>query len=177
MKWLTVLVMVCMSLSPLEGKASDLEGKASEQGVVLRSCQMLSDHFKDAQVVASLNEGDTVEILNRKGGWLEVSGQGQTGWVRMLSIRRGAPGAKASAATEASDVLDMASGRAGSGNIMAATGVRGLDEEELKEAEFNEKELEALTSYGSSPQDAWHFAEEAGLAKQTVPYLRPTDGE
>lgn len=170
MKWLTVLMMVCISLSPLKGKASD-------QGVVLRSCQMLSDHFKDAQVVASLNEGDTVEILNRKGGWLEVSGRGYTGWVRMLSIRRGAPGAQASAAAEATGVLGMASGRAGSGNIVAATGVRGLDEEELKEAEFNEKELEALKSYGSSPQDARHFADEAGLAKQTVPFLRPTDGE
>lgn len=170
MKWLIVLLMVGISLAPLEGKASD-------QGVVLRPSQMLSDPFKDAPVVASLNEGDSVEILNRKGGWLEVSSQGQTGWVRMLSIRRGAPGAKASAATEASGVLDMASGRAGSGNIVAATGVRGLDEEDLKEAEFNEKELEAFKSYGSSPQDARHFADEAGLAKQTVPYIRPTDGE
>ncbi len=68
-------------------------------------------------------------------------GKGKTGWVRMLYIRRGASGENASAATEASGVLGLATGRAGSGNVVAATGVRGLDEEDLKEAEFNENEF------------------------------------
>jgi hypothetical protein len=169
MKWLAFLLLFVMWVIPLEAKASD-------PGVVARACAVMSEPFKDARVVTSLKEGDTVEILKRKGGWLQVSGKGKTGWVRMLSIRRGASGEKASAVTEASGVLGLATGRAGSGNVVAATGVRGLDEEELTQAEFNEKELQILKTYRASKKGAQSFANQAGLQTQQVPFMQPTDG-
>ena len=153
-----------------------LESQASDPGVAVRSCQVMSEPFKDARSVTSLQEGDTVEILKRKGGWLNISAKGKTGWVRMLYIRRGAAGAQASVTTEASGVLDLATGRAGGGNVVAATGVRGLDEENLKEAEFNEKELRTLKTFASSAKEAKAFAKQAGLKSQQVPYIEPTDG-
>jgi hypothetical protein len=107
---------------------------------------------------------------------LQVSAKGKTGWVRMLYVRRGASGEKASAVKEASGVLGLATGRAGSGNVVAATGVRGLDEEELKEAEFNKKEFQKLQTYLTSKKDAQHFAQQAGLQSQTVPFIQPSDG-
>lgn len=169
MKWLAFLLVLFMWVIPLEAKASD-------PGVVARACEVMNEPFKDARVVTSLKEGDAVEILKRKGGWLQVSGKGKTGWVRMLSIRRGASGEKASAVTEASGVLGLATGRAGSGNVVAATGVRGLDEEELKQAAFNEKELQTLKTYRASKKDAQSFANQAGLQIQQVPFMQPTDG-
>jgi hypothetical protein len=54
--------------------------------------------------------------------------------------------------------------------------VRGLDEEELKQAEFNEKELQTLKTYRTSPKDAQSFANQAGLQTQKVPFMQPTDG-
>jgi hypothetical protein len=136
----------------------------------------MSEPFKDARSVTSLQEGDTVEILKRKGGWLNISARGKTGWVRMLYIRRGEAGAQASVTTEASGVLGLATGRAGGGNVVAATGVRGLDEENLKEAEFNEKELRTLKTFASSAKEAKAFAKQAELKSQQVPYIDPTDG-
>jgi hypothetical protein len=94
----------------------------------------------------------------------------------MLYIRRGAAGAQASVTTEASGVLGLATGRAGGGNVVAATGVRGLDEENLKEAEFNEKELRKLKTFSSSAKEAKAFAKQAELKSQQVPYMEPTDG-
>ena len=169
MKWLTFLAMFLIWVFPVEGKASD-------PGVVVRPCPVMSEPFKDAREVTSLKEGDSVAILKRKGGWLQVSGKGKTGWVRMLYIRRGAAGEKTSVATEASGVLGLATGRAGSGNVVAATGVRGLDEEELREAEFNGKELQTLKTYGTSKKEAQEFAKQAGLKVQKVPFMQPTDG-
>jgi hypothetical protein len=60
--------------------------------------------------------------------------------------------------------------------VVAATGVRGLDEESLKEAEFNEKELQALKAYKASRKEAREFANQGGLRSQTVPFMLPTDG-
>ena len=169
MRLLTVLLLLAALFNPLESQASD-------PGVAVRSCQLMSEPFKDARSVILLREGDTVEILKRKGGWLNVIAKGKTGWVRMLYIRRGEGGAQASVATEASGVLGLATGRAGKGNVVAATGVRGLDEENLKEAEFNEKELRALKTFASSAKEAKAFAKQAGLKSQQVPYIEPTDG-
>lgn len=169
MKWLAFLAMFLIWVSPIGGEASD-------PGVAVRSCQVMNEPFKDAREVTSLKEGDTIEILKRKGGWLQVSGKGKTGWVRMLYIRRGASGEKVSARTEASGVLGLATGRAGSGNVVAATGVRGLDEEELKEAEFNEQELQTLKTYRTSKKQAQEFANQAKLKGQKVPFIQPTDG-
>ena len=169
MKLLTVLFLLAGFLYPLELLASD-------PGVVIRSCQVMSEPFKDARSVTSLKEGDTVEILKRKGGWLNVSAGKKTGWVRMLYVRRGEGAAQASVTAEASGVLGLATGRAGRGNVVAATGVRGLDEENLKEAEFNEKELQTLKTFSSSVTEAKAFAKQAGLQAQRIPYIEPSDG-
>ncbi|MDR4492836.1 MAG: SH3 domain-containing protein [Nitrospirales bacterium] len=169
MKCLAFLVTILIFGLPIIAGAAD-------PGVAVRSCEVMSDPFKDARVVASLKEGEALDILKRKGGWLQVSAKGKTGWVRMLYIRRGASGEKALAVKEASGMLGLATGRAGSGNVVAATGVRGLDEEELKEAEFNEKELQKLKTYLTSKKDAQHFAKQAELNIQTVPFIQPADG-
>jgi hypothetical protein len=169
MRLITVLVLLLGFFYPHETEASD-------PGVAVRSCQVMSEPFQDAQSVMNLQEGDPVKILERKGGWLKISTRETTGWVRMLFIRRGETGAKASASTEASGVLGLATGRAGGGNIVAATGVRGLDEQNLQEAEFNEKELKALKTYAISAKEARAFAQQAGLATQTIPFIQPTDG-
>jgi predicted PhzF superfamily epimerase YddE/YHI9 len=169
MRLLTLLLVLAGIVYPHESRASD-------PGVAVRACQVMSEPFQDARLVTSLKEGDTVKILKRKGGWLNISTQGKTGWVRMLFIRRGEAGAQASAIKEATGVLGLATGRAGSGNVVASTGVRGLDEEDLKQAEFNETEWQTLQTYGVSKKDARMFANQAGLKTQTVPFIQPADG-
>ena len=89
------------------------------------------------------------------------------GWVKMLSIRRGGT----TAGVKVSGVAALASGRAGTGKVVASTGVRGLNEEDLKNAHFDEKELKLDESYAASKKDADKFAAKARLKARLVDYL------
>lgn len=144
---------------------------AAQDGVAVKKCAILDDRYRDANEIGTLKKGDTVKVLRRRGGWISISAGGTKGWTRMLCIRRGDAGKKASALTEASGVLGLATGRAGSGNVVAATGVRGLDEEDLKEAKFNGQELKKLKSYAASEAKARKFAGKAGLKSKQVEFI------
>ncbi|MGE5027327.1 MAG: SH3 domain-containing protein, partial [Betaproteobacteria bacterium] len=111
-----------------------------------------------------------VEIVSRQGGWLRVKSAKGAGWVRMLSIRRGDAG-KATAGSEVAGLLGLASGRAGTGQVVATTGVRGLNEEQLKAAKYDEAELKLVQSYSVSRQEAQAFADRGKLVPRKVDYL------
>ncbi len=142
---------------------------AAESGVAVKADDIRSEPFSDAESVARLAVGDKVEILKRDGGWLNVKSAKGKGWVRMLSIRRGAAPGKAS--VSASGLAGLASGRAGTGKVVSTTGIRGLNEEQLKEAKFDEEEVKLDESYATSRADAKKFAEKGKLKPQRVDYL------
>ena len=144
---------------------------AGAKGYAVRDCPVMDEPYRDAQEIASLEKGTTVSILRRKGGWMKISTEITEGWVRMLNIRRGTQGAKPNSASETKGVLNLASGRSGSGNVVAATGVRGLSEEELKEAEYNAAEIKKLESFSTSKGQAEGFAKAAGLKSRKVEFL------
>jgi len=54
---------------------------------------------------------------------------------------------------------------------VATTGIRGLNEEQLKAGQFNEDELKKVESYAVSKQDAERFAKKGELVRQDVPFL------
>jgi len=143
-------------------------GEAVENGSAIKADQIKAEPFRDAKTVGPLAAGDKVTIIKRDGGWLMISTP-KKGWVRMLSVRRG-PGTSAPG-TKASDVVALATGRAGTGKVVASTGVRGLNEEDLKNAKFNEKELKLAESFAVKKNDAERFAAKARLKARSVAYL------
>jgi len=144
---------------------------ASSSGFALRQCMVMEEPYRDANEIASLDKGDSLEILKRKGGWLKISTGDIQGWVRMFYIKRGEEDNKPSAGTEVSGALGLATGRAGSGNVVATTGIRGLDEENLKEAEFNAEELKKLKAFYATNERAEAFAKKAKLVQRKVALL------
>jgi hypothetical protein len=143
-------------------------GAAVEIGSVIKADEIKAEPFRDAKSVGSLAAGDKVTIVKRDGGWMMISGP-KKGWVRMLSIRRGA--GTSVQGTKASDVVALATGRAGTGKVVASTGIRGLNEEDLKNAQFNEKELKLAESFIVNKNDAEQFAAKARLKARSVAYL------
>jgi hypothetical protein len=141
---------------------------AGEAGTALKADDLKAEPFRDAKTVGSLTAGDNVEILNKQGGWFQVKSKKGSGWVRMLSIRRG-EARKGSG--DAAGVLGLASGRAGTGSVVATTGIRGLSEEELKAAKYNEKELRKAESFAVTEAEARRFAAEGKLVARKVKYL------
>ena len=143
---------------------------AGETGVALKADGIKSEPFKDADTVGNLNKGDTVQIVTKKGGWLRIKAPGGAGWVRMLSVKRGAGGGS-NAASELGGIAAMSTGRAGTGQITSATGVRGLSEEDLKAAKFDAAELSRAQGNAVSASVASQFAAAAKLAGQSVAFL------
>lgn len=141
---------------------------AGEPGVALKVDQMRAEPFGDAKVTGALKAGDKVDILRKEGGWFEVKVAKKKGWVRMLSIRKG--DAK-KGGNEAAGLLSVASGRAGTGKVVASTGIRGLSEEELKAANFNAEELKLAESYAVNRAQAQQFATDGKLVARPIDYL------
>lgn len=139
----------------------------AEPATMSRSDRFLEKPFSDAKVLGQLTTGQAVDIIKREGAWYQVKNAGKSGWVRMLSVRRTAAAAGASAGS----LAQVATGRAGTGKIVSTTGVRGLGEESLQEAPFSESAIAAAERFRVSAADAGRFAGEAGLAPRRIPSL------
>ena len=146
--------------------ASPILALAGDAGTAIKIDNLRAEPFADAKTIGNLNKNDNVEILSKKGAWLQVKSKKNTGWVRLLSIKRG------SANGSGSSVADIASGRTGTGKVVSTTGIRGLSAEELKAAKFNEEEMKKMESYQASSSDAQSFATAGGLSANKMAYLK-----
>lgn len=161
-----------LSILIIIGLASPITGVSGEAGTALKADTLRSTPFADSKSVGTLNKNDAVDILAKKGAWLQVTtqkstGKKSTGWVRLLSVKRGA----ASSGNQIKGLADVASGRAGTGKVVSTTGIRGLSAEELKTAQFNENEMKKLESYTLTPGDGQKFAAAGGLKASKLPYF------
>jgi hypothetical protein len=147
--------------------------RAGESGTTLKADELKAEPFRDAKTVATLAAGSKVSILKKDGGWLMVKSGKSSGWIRMLGIRRGEL-AKKSTGNEVAGLASLASGRAGTGRVVATTGIRGLNEEELKAAKFNETEVKLAESFLTSRAEAQKFAVKGKLVVQSMNYLPDT---
>lgn len=142
----------------------------AETGSAIKDDQLRAEPFTDAKTVANVKRGETLTILKKQGVWLQVKNTKSTGWVKLLSVKRAGTGTT----TASSNVLKQSSGRSGTGQIVSTTGIRGLNEEELKAAKFNEAEINAMESYTTSAKDAEQFAKAGQLKKVALAEITPT---
>ncbi len=145
---------------------------AAETGSALKNDSMRFEPFADAKVTGSLSRGDTLEILKKQGAWLQVKTKKTTGWVHLLSVKRGS----ASSSNQVAGVLAAANGRAGTGQVVSTTGIRGLSEQELKAAKFNETEIKTLEGYTLSAEQGRKFAAAGDLKTVAFPTLKAPEG-
>lgn len=145
--------------------------QAQEPATALKADEIRAEPYADARAVGALKAGDAVTLLRRQGGWAEVRTPQASGWVRVLSVRRGAAGAGPGAGADVAALAGIASGRAGTGQVVSTTGVRGLGEEDMKAARFDPVELQRAESGAVAPDQARRFAAEAGLASRALGWL------
>lgn len=137
-------------------------------GTVLRSEKIYSQPSSGSKVTANVAKGATVNILAKQGGWLRVSAGNSTGWMRLLSVRAGAGGLSGSGV---GDVLGAATTRSDPSRVVAVAGLRGLNDEELKQAKFNADELARLNTWNVTETQTRSFASQSGLVAVNVPGL------
>ena len=141
----------------------------AEPATVLRATELKKEPATDAPTVASLAESAAVDALERKGGWTRVkTGEGAEGWVKMLLLRYGGPGAAKQGDSGVAQLLSVA--RTGTSGTQVTTGVRGLDAEQLANARPNPAELKKMEGYAASKDGAAQFAAGGKLEPQRVEY-------
>ena len=137
-------------------------------GTLLRDESLRKEPSATAAVSARVSRGTAVDIVTRRGGWLQVRTARFQGWVRLLSVRAGSGG---SGGAGLGDVVGVATRRADPSRVVSVAGVRGLSETDLKQAEFSPEELSRLDDYAVTPSQARSHASKAGLVVANVPSL------
>ena len=145
---------------------------AAQSAFTVRSTEIKQQPFSDAKTIATLAGKSGVEVLSRHGGWVNISSSKGNGWVRMLSLRSDNT-AKKRGDSGLQSLINV--GRSGSSGITVATGVRGLSEEDLKNARPNPVEFEKLQRYAVNKAKAERFAHDARLKSRQLDYL-PSGG-
>lgn len=137
-------------------------------GVMTKNEDLRASASASGAVVAHAAKGASVEILARQGGWTQISSAGKIGWVRILAVRSTG---QSGGAGDVMGIVQAGTSKHDPSKVVAVAGLRGLNEEELKQAKFNGNELKKLDGYTSSRPDAERFAREAGLKAGAVGYL------
>ena len=158
MKWIFLV------LATLYGVA-----QAGESATTVRVTEIKAKPFSDAETVASLAQGSKVEVLARKASWMQVKADDNNGWVKMLSLRFSNADKNKSGDSGLGSLFNVAS-KGGSGSTVT-TGVRGLSEENLKNAKANPKALETMQGFAADKKAAQQFAKSGGLREQDVDYV------
>jgi hypothetical protein len=144
---------------------------AQEQAFTNRSTDLKDRGAPDAATLRSLPENTEVRVLQRGGGWTRVDAGGQQGWVRVFHLRF--PATAEAASGGGLDKLTSALGfgrQRSQQTTIATTGIRGLSEEDLKNASPDGEALRRMQSYRADADSARRFAREGRLAEVQVDY-------
>lgn len=185
MKPLIGLLLRALSLVALasSGAAQTSQSSPTSQAAqTARATELRAQAASDAAVVANLAEGSALQIVQRRGAWSEVrAADGKQGWVRMLHLRMGGstatqPSTASNASTGGASLNALAGilapSRAGSSAVVT-TGVRGLDEADLKNARPNPNELRRMQTFAANKPAGEDFGRRSRLNAQRVDYLGP----
>lgn len=139
-------------------------------GTVTQNSELRATPTLDGRSKGQIAAQSKVEILNTKGGWVEIkAADGKTGWVRLMAVEPAEAKAGGSGLKSLATVGNIA--RTGSTGTTAATGVKGISKEDLAAAQPNFGELAQLDRFRATPADGQQHARTAGLKPQDVEAL------
>ena len=141
---------------------------AAEPATVIRPAELKQEPATDAVTIATLPESTAVDAIERKGGWTRVKAGAGEGWVRMLSLRLGGATTAKPGASGLTQAFNVA--RTGTSGTQATTGVRGLDAEQIANAQPNPAELAKLEKFAADRDAAASFATQGKLSPTSVAY-------
>jgi SH3 domain-containing protein len=144
----------------------------AEPAVVIRATELKKEPATDASTVAELAENAAVDAGERKGGWTRAKTPGGSeGWVKMLLLRYGGPGTAKAGDSGLSQMFNVA--RTGTSGTTVTTGVRGLDAEQISNAQPNPAELGKMAGFAATKEASSGFAKRAKLQARHVDYPAP----
>jgi hypothetical protein len=151
----------------------------AEPATTTKATDLLAQAAADAKTVASLAADTKVDVLKRSGAWTEVkTSAGQTGWLRMMSLKFGDGGTgkqESGGAGIGNSLASLASLGRTSNTATTTTGVKGLDKEALENAQPNMEEFKKMQKFAVEKSAAQSFAQHGKFAANKVDYLPDPD--
>ena len=138
---------------------------ANERGLMIRAGDLFAQPFSDAPKLGPLTPNQSVTIVERRGGWVSVDAGGKRGWVRLLNLRLEPAAQPVGRPTAAL--------RTGSTGRTVATGVKGLDEADIRSASLDRGQLAQLELLGVGDDIAKQYGSQNKLSESTIAYLKP----
>jgi hypothetical protein len=129
-----------------------------------------------ARLIRTLADKTPVQTLQRRGPWTQVKAGNDTGWVRMMHLRGGATvveGERSTGSGFLSGFQRLLAGESrGSTRAQGATlGIRGITEEDLRNAEVDVAAFNRMKGLAVADGEARRFALQAKLSMRSVAYL------
>lgn len=134
-----------------------------------RDSPLYAEPRLDAAQVAQLKRGGTGEVIARKGGWLNIKTTDGAGWLFSFNVRFPSQKARGDGASTAPALGRVFGTHRPS--VTSTIGIRGLEEEDLKQASFDAGQMKLLGSYAATKQAAEEGARARELAPVKVDYL------
>lgn len=150
--------------------APALVAPAGAQPVTVeRDSPLYAEPRLEAAQVAQLKQGTSGEVIGKQGAWLNLKTADGSGWLFSFNVRF--QGQKAEGGDGGGSALGRMVGPRRNVSVTAAIGIRGLDEQDLRQATFNAAQMKLLDGYAASKQSAEERARAAGLGPEKVEFL------
>ena len=148
---------------------------SAELAYTVRPTEMKAKPFSDASTITKLAESSKVDVLARQASWIQVKADGNNGWVKMLSLRFDQPPAGSTASSNVGVLFNIAA--TGKGGSTATTGVRGINEEALKNPTPNPTALREVNELKVSAAEVQAFAKAGKLSPKNMDYVAKPGGK
>lgn len=144
---------------------------AQQQQVTLeRDSPLYAEPRLDATQVTQLKLGATGEVIGKQGAWLNLKTAGGAGWLFSFNVRfQSQP--VAAGDSGAGSAAGRLFGPRRSVSVTSTIGIRGIEEEDLKQASFNAEQMKLLDGYVATKEAAERGARASGLAPVSVEYM------
>ena len=150
-------------------------GPVAAQKVTLeRDSTLYGEPRLESTQVAQLRQGVTGEVIAKQGAWLNLKTAAGTGWLFSFNVRfqsDSAEGSSSSSGSGSGSALGRVFAPRQRVSVTSTIGVRGIEEEDLKEATFNAEQIKLLDGYVATKEAAEKGARGAGLSRVNVDYL------
>lgn len=137
---------------------------AAEKGQTLRAANLMTGPAIDSAPVAKLAAKQPITILSRKGAWMQVDSGGQTGWLRMTEVR-------AETGSVPAPQRASAAYRTGSRGSTATTGIKGVDEEDIRNSVPDMAQVASMDALMVGEAEAATHARQSGLRESQLAYF------
>lgn len=156
-------LVCCFFLLPLVAAAQSV--------TIERDSPLRTEPRLDAPVAVTVKQGVAGTVSAKQGVWLQVKTPAGSGWLFSFNVRFTSTRPAASGDSGAGSAASRFVGPRRDVSVTATIGIRGLDEEDMRQARFDGAQLQRLDSYTATREAGASLAAQSGLEAARVDYF------